>query len=40
MRVLVVDDNAEIRSTVQVFLELSGHLVTTAGGGRAALGVH
>jgi len=36
-RVLVVDDNPEIRSTVQVFLQLEGHAVLTADSGRAAL---
>ena len=36
-RVLVVDDNPEIRSTVQVFLQLEGHAVETVDCGRAAL---
>ncbi len=36
-RVLVVDDNPEIRSTVQVFLQLEGHSVETVDCGRAAL---
>lgn len=36
-RVLVVDDNPEIRETMKTFLELEGHLVTTADCGRAAL---
>jgi len=35
--VLVVDDNPEIRNTVQVFLEVEGHQVLTADCGRAAL---
>ena len=37
VHVLVVDDNPEIRSTVQVFLQIEGHFVTTADCGRAAL---
>ena len=36
-RVLVVDDNPEIRGTLQVFLQLEGHSVETADCGRAAL---
>jgi signal transduction histidine kinase len=36
-RVLVVDDNPEIRSTLQVFLQLEGHSVETVDCGRAAL---
>jgi signal transduction histidine kinase len=36
-RVLVVDDNPEIRSAVQVFLQLEGHAVLAADCGRAAL---
>jgi signal transduction histidine kinase len=36
-RVLVVDDNPEIRSTVQLFLQLEGHEVATADCGQAAL---
>ena len=36
-RVLVVDDNSEVRSAVQVFLELAGHSVVTADCGRVAL---
>jgi CheY-like chemotaxis protein len=36
-RVLVVDDNPEIRGTLQVFLQLEGHAVETADCGRAAL---
>jgi signal transduction histidine kinase len=36
-RVLVVDDNPEIRSTVQLFLQLEGHQVATADCGQAAL---
>jgi CheY-like chemotaxis protein len=35
--VLVVDDNPEIRSTFQVFLQLEGHSVETVDCGRAAL---
>jgi len=36
-RVLVVDDNPEIRSTLEVFLQLEGHVVETVDCGRAAL---
>jgi signal transduction histidine kinase len=36
-RVLVVDDNSEVRSALQLFLQLEGHSVATAGSGRAAL---
>src|SRR5207245_933160 len=36
-RVLVVDDNPEIRGTLQVFLQLEGHTVDTVDCGRAAL---
>jgi len=36
-RVLVVDDNPEIRGTLQVFLQLEGHSVDTADCGRAAV---
>jgi CheY-like chemotaxis protein len=36
-RVLVVDDNPEIRGTLQVFLQLEGHTVETVDCGRAAL---
>ncbi len=36
-RVLVVDDNPEIRNTFQVFLQLEGHSVETVDCGRAAL---
>jgi len=36
-RVLVVDDNPEIRGTLEVFLQLEGHLVETVDCGRAAL---
>jgi signal transduction histidine kinase len=36
-RVLVVDDNSEVRSAVQLFLQLAGHSVTTVESGRAAL---
>lgn len=36
-RVLVVDDNAEVRRALQLFLQLAGHSVTTVGSGRAAL---
>jgi signal transduction histidine kinase len=36
-RVLVVDDNPEIRGTLQVFLQLEGHAVETVDCGRAAL---
>jgi CheY-like chemotaxis protein len=36
-RVLVVDDNPEIRSTLQVFLRLEGHQVDTADCGQAAI---
>jgi signal transduction histidine kinase len=37
VRILVVDDNPEIRGAVQVFLEVEGHCVLTADSGRAAL---
>jgi CheY-like chemotaxis protein len=36
-RVLVVDDNPEIRGTLQIFLQLEGHAVETVDCGRAAL---
>jgi len=36
-RVLVVDDNAEVRRALQLFLQLAGHSVTTVDSGRAAL---
>jgi len=36
-RVLVVDDNADIRETVKFLLELDGHQVETAACGRSAL---
>jgi len=36
-RVLVVDDNSEVRNAVELFLQLAGHSVTTADSGRAAL---
>jgi signal transduction histidine kinase len=36
-RVLVVDDNSEVRSAVELFLQLAGHSVTTADSGSAAL---
>jgi CheY-like chemotaxis protein len=36
-RVLVVDDNAEVRSAVRLFLQLEGHSVVTADSARAAL---
>ena len=37
VRVLVVDDNAEVRSAVRLFLQLEGHSVVTVDSGRAAL---
>jgi two-component system, cell cycle response regulator CpdR len=36
-KILVVDDDPEIRSTLKKLLELSGHQVTVAGSGRQAL---
>ena len=36
-RVLVVDDNAEVRSAVRLFLQLEGHSVVTVDSARAAL---
>ena len=36
-RVLVVDDNSEVRSAVRLFLQLEGHSVVTADSARAAL---
>jgi signal transduction histidine kinase len=37
MRVLVVDDNSEVRSAVRLFLQLEGHSVVTVDSGHAAL---
>ena len=36
-RVLIVDDNAHVRSALQLFLQLAGHSVATVDSGRAAL---
>jgi signal transduction histidine kinase len=36
-RVLIVDDNAEVRRALQLFLQLAGHPVAAVGDGRAAL---
>jgi DNA-binding response OmpR family regulator len=37
MRILVVDDDPLILQTLQAFLDLEGHSVTTRGGGRAGI---
>ena len=37
LRVVVVDDNADIRETMTEFLELEGHQVSTAADGKSAL---
>jgi CheY-like chemotaxis protein len=36
-RILVIDDDSDLRETLQMLLEQSGFLVTTAPNGRAAL---
>lgn len=39
-RILVVDDNADLRSTIQALLEADGFDVAVAGDGQAALALH
>jgi len=39
-RILVVDDNADLRSTIQALLQADGFEVVVAGDGEAALAAH
>jgi DNA-binding response OmpR family regulator len=39
-RILVVDDNADLRSTIQALLQADGFEVAVAGNGEAALALH